>query len=77
MCKFVDIISNGKRAALRQKCRWSSHFSGVGVQNENKRLSWSPLDSSLLYSSHSSDHRCGDSGGDYSPLSSMVAVSLI
>ena len=56
---------------LRQKRRRSSHSSGVGVQNENRRLSTSPRDSSLLYSSHSSDHRHGDSGRDDSPLSSM------
>ena len=56
---------------LRQKRRRSSHSSGVGVQNENRRLSTSPQDSSLLYSSHSSDHRRGDSGRDDSPLSSM------
>ena len=49
----------------------SSHSSGVGVQNENRRLSTSPRDSSLLYSSHSSDHRRSDSGRDDSPLSSM------
>ena len=62
---------------LRQKRRRSSHFSGVGVRNENQRLSCSPLDSSLLYSSHSFDHQRGDSGRDDSSLSSMVAVSLI
>ena len=56
---------------LRQKRRRSSHSSGVGVQNENRILSTSPRDSSLLYSSHSSDHRRSDSGRDYSPLSSM------
>ena len=62
---------------LRHKHRRSSHFSGVGVRNQNQRLSTSPPDSSLLYSSHSSDHRCGSSDRDDSPLSSMVAVSLI
>ena len=62
---------------LRQKHRRSSHFSGVGVRNENQRLSSSPPDSILLYSSHSSDHRRGDSGRDDSSLSSMVAMSLI
>ena len=56
---------------LRQKRRRSSHFSVVDVQNENKILSTSPLDSSLLYSSHSSDHRHSDSDRDDSPLSSM------
>ena len=56
---------------LRHKRMRSSHSSGVGVQNENRRLSTSPRDSSLLYSSHSSDHRCSDSGRDDSPLSSM------
>ena len=56
---------------LRQKRRRSSHSSGVGVQNENRRLSTSPRDSRLLYSSHSFDHRRGDSGRDDSPLSSM------
>ena len=56
---------------LRQKCRRSSHSSGVDVQNENRILLTSPQDSSLLYSSHSSDHRRGDSGRDDSPLSSM------
>ena len=56
---------------LRHKRRRSSHSSGVGVRNENRRLSTSPWDSSLLYSSHSSDHRRGDSGRDDSPLSSM------
>ena len=44
---------------------------GVGVQNENQRLSTSPLDSSLLYSSYSSDHQRGDSDRDDSPLFSM------
>ena len=62
---------------LRQKHRRSSHFLGFGVRNENQRLSWSPLDSGLLYSSHSIDHRRGDSGRDDFSLSSMVAVSLI
>ena len=62
---------------LRQKCRRSSHFSGVDIRNENQRLSWSPMDSGLLYSSHSIDHRRGDSGRDDFSLSSMVAVSLI
>ena len=62
---------------LRQKRRRSSHFSRDGVQNENQRLSTSPPYSILLYSSHSSDHRRGDSGRDDSSLSSMVAVSLI
>ena len=62
---------------LRQKRRSSSHFSGVGVRNENQRLSTSPPDSSLLYSSHISEHRHGDSGRDDSSLSSMVVVSLI
>ena len=56
---------------LRQKCRRSSHSLGVGVKNENRRLSTSPQDSSLLYSSHSSNHRRRDSGRDDSPLSSM------
>ena len=56
---------------LRQKHRRSSHSSGIGVQNENRRLSTSPRDSSLLYSLHSSDHRRNDSGRDDSPLSSM------
>ena len=56
---------------LRQKHRRSSHSSGVGVQNENRRLSTAPRDSSLLYSSHSSDHRRSNSGRDDSPLSSM------
>ena len=56
---------------LRHKRRRSSHFSGVGVQNENQRLSNSTRDSSLFYSSHSSDHRHEDSGRDDSPLSSM------
>ena len=56
---------------LRQKHRRSSHSSGVGVRNENRRLSTSPWDSTLLYSSHSSDHQCGDSGRDDSPLSSI------
>ena len=62
---------------LRQKHRRPSHFSGVGVRNENQRLSTSPLDSSLLYSSHSFYHRHGDSGRDDSSLSYMVVVSLI
>ena len=56
---------------LRQNHRRSSHSSRVGVPNENRRLSTSPQDSSLLYSSHSSDHRHGDSDRDDSPLSSM------
>ena len=56
---------------LRQKRRGSSHSLGVGVPNENRRLSTSHRDSSLLYSSHSSDHRCGDSGRHDSPLSFM------
>ena len=56
---------------LRQKHRRSSHSSGVGVRNENRRLSTSPRDSSLFYSSHSSDHRCGNSGRDDSPFLSM------
>ena len=56
---------------LRHKHRRSSHSSGVGVRNENRRLSTSPRDSSLLYSSHSFDHQCGDSGRDDSHLSSM------
>ena len=60
-----------RESPLRQKCRRSSHYSGVGVQNENRRLSTSPRDSSLLYSSHSFDHRCSNSGRDVSPLSSM------
>ena len=62
---------------LRYKRGRSSHSSGIGVRNENQRLSTSPQDSSLLYSSHSSDHRHGNSGRDDSPLSSMVVVSLI
>ena len=62
---------------LRQKRKRSSHFLGVGVRNENQRLSWSPLDSGLLHSSHSIDHRRDDSGRDDFFLSSMVAVSLI
>ena len=62
---------------LRLKRRRSSHSLGVGVQNENRRLSTLSRDSSLLKSSHSSDHRCGDSGRDDSSLLSMVAVSLI
>ena len=57
--------------SLRQKRRRSSHSSGVGVRNDNRILSTSPRDSSLLYSPHSSDHRCSDSGRDDSPLSSM------
>ena len=44
---------------------------GDGVRNENRILSTSPQDSSLLYSSHSSDHQHSDSGRDESPLSSM------
>ena len=56
---------------LRHKRRRLSHSSGVGVPNDNRRLSTSPRDSSLLYSSHSSDHRRGDSDRYYSPLSSM------
>ena len=56
---------------LRQKHRRSSHSLGVGVRNENRRLLTSPRDSSLLYSSHSSDHRRGSSGRHDSPLSSM------
>ena len=66
-----------RESPLRQKHRRSLHSSGFGVQNENRRLSTSPQDSSLLYSSHSSNHRRGDSGRDDSPLSSMVVVSLI
>ena len=62
---------------LRQKRRRSLHSLGVGVRNENRRLSTSPRDSNLLYSSDSSYHRHGDSGRDDSPLSSIVAVSLI
>ena len=49
---------------------------GVGVRNENRRLSTSPRDSSLLYSSHSSDHRRGDSGRDDSPLSSIGHIVI-
>ena len=60
-----------REQSLRQKHRGSSHSSGVGVPNDNWRLSTSLRDSSLLYSSHSSNHRRGDSGRDYSPLSSM------
>ena len=56
---------------LRQKRMKSSHYLGVGVPNENRILSTSPRDSSLLYSSHSSDHRHGDSDRDDSPLSFM------
>ena len=56
---------------LRHKRRRLSHSSGVGVPNDNRRLSTSPQDSSLFYSSHSSDHRRGDSGRDDSPLSSV------
>ena len=66
-----------KEQPLRQKRRRSSHSLEVGVRNENRRLSTSPPDSSLLYSSHSTYHRRTDSGRDDSPLSSMVAVSLI
>ena len=66
-----------RKPPLSQKRRRSSHSSGVGVRNENRRLSTSPRDSSLLYSSHSSDHQRGNSGRDDSSLSSMVAVSLI
>ena len=62
---------------LRQKHRRSSHFLGVGVRNKKRRLLTSPRDSRLLCSSHSYDHRRGDSGRDDSPLSSMVAVLLI
>ena len=61
---------------LRQKRRRSSHSSRVGVQNENRRLSTSPRESSLLYSSHSFDHRCSDSDRDYSPLSYMGEDSI-
>ena len=60
-----------REQSLRQKHRRSSHSSGVGVPNNNRRLSTSPRDSSLLYSSHSSDHRQGDSGRDDSPLFSV------
>ena len=60
-----------KEKPLRQKRRRSSHSSGVGVQNENRRLSTLPWHSILLYSSHSFDHRCGDSGRGDSPLPSM------
>ena len=56
---------------LRQKHRRSSHSSGVGVPNDNQRLTTSPRASSLFYISHSSDHRRGDSGRNDSPLSSM------
>ena len=56
---------------LRQKNRRSSHSSGVGILNDNQRLSTSPQDSRLLYSSHLSNHGRGDSGRDDSPLSSM------
>ena len=55
----------------RQKCMRSSHSSRVCVPNDNRILSTSPRDSRLLYSSHSYDHRHGNSGRDYSPLSSM------
>ena len=61
---------------LRQKHRRSSHSSGVGVRNENRRLSTSPRDSRLLYSSHSSDHQRGDSGRDDSPLSSIGHIVI-
>ena len=60
-----------KEKPLRQKRRRSSHSLGVGNRNENQRLSTSPRDSILLYSSHSSDHQCDDSGRDDSLLSSM------
>ena len=60
-----------RESPLRQKRKRSSHSLGVGVRNENQILSTSPLDSSLFYSSHSSDHWRGDNGGDDSPLSSM------
>ena len=56
---------------LRQKRRRSSHSLGVGVPNDNRRLSTSPRYSRLLYSSHSSDYRRGDSGRYDSPLLSM------
>ena len=55
----------------RQNHRRSSHSLGFGVPNDNRILSTSPQDSSLLYISHSSDHRRGDSGRDDSPLSSV------
>ena len=60
-----------REQSLRQKHRKSSHSLGVGVPNDNRRLSTSPRDSSLLYNSHSSDHQQGDSGRDDSPLSSL------
>ena len=56
---------------LRQKHKRSSHSSRVGVPNENRRLLTSPRDSSLLYSSHSFDHRRGDRDKYDSPLSYM------
>ena len=55
----------------RQKRMRSSHSSRFGVPNDNRRLSTSPRDSSLLYSSNSSNHQRGDNDRDDSPLSSM------
>jgi hypothetical protein len=53
--------------SLRRKRRRSSQSSGVGGTSDNRRLSTSPRDSNLLYSSH----RRGETGTNDSPVSSM------